>query len=160
MKEKWMHYVGKDFTIYFLVTAITFFTSILIGVLGDKILKILGLQWRNWVNMTLGFLWMGSGLLFLVGIPILLLRKTKGSWKIRLLAIIVAIVLIIGIMIVSLYVPFLLLFGNKPESVVVWNGQKCVTSDVVWFDTTRNWYAYHGWFVMGRESLHYEVVSP
>ncbi len=160
MKEKWMNYAGKGFTVYFAATGITSLTSILIAVLGDTVLAAMGLQWRNWVSMTLAFLWLVGGWLFLAGIPVLLLQKTKGSWKIRLPAIIVAVTLIIGVVIMSPYVPFLLLFGDKPESVVVWNGQKCVTSDVVWFDTTRDWYAYHGWFVMGRESLHYEVITP
>lgn len=159
MKEKWMDYAGRHFTVYFVMTGIICLSSFLIRFAGDSILASKGLQWRNWVNMTLALLWMGGGLLFLAGIPVLLLKKTKGSWKVRVPAAVVAIALIIGIATISRYVAFFFLFGDKPESVVEWNGQKCVTSDLVWFDTTRSWYAYHGWFVMGRDILHFEEVQ-
>ncbi len=161
MKEKWMNYAGRNFTAYFIATAITCLAGFLIVFFGKKMLAIMGLQWRNWVVMLFLALSIGSGLLFLAGIPVMLIQKTKGSWRTRLLATIVAVVLIIGIVIMSFYGIFFILFADKPESVVVWNGQKCVTSDTVGFSSTyRDWYAYRGWFVMGTESLQGKLVSP
>lgn len=159
MKEKWMRYAGKGFTIYLAVTGLASLVSWLILVPGDNILATMHLQWRNWVNMTFGVLWLSSRLLFLAGISVLLLQKTKGSWKVRLPVTIIAVALMIGVLIQSPGIP-LILFGNTPESVVEWNGQTCVMSEMVWLDKIYNWYAYHGWFVMGRESLHDEVITP
>ncbi len=160
MKEKWMRCVGKGFTIYLAVTGLTSLVSWLILVPGDKILAAMGLQWRNWANMTLASLWLSGALLFLAGVAALLLQKIKGSWKIRLPAIIIAVALIIGVAQMALGMFIILVFGNKQESVVEWNGQKCILSEDHWLDTIRDWHAYHGWFVMGRESLHYEVITP
>lgn len=157
MKEKWMRYAGEGFTIYLAVTGLTSLVSWLILVPGDKILAAMGLQWRNWVNMTVAVLWLSCGLLFLAGVSVMLLQKTKGSWKVRLPVTILTVAMLIGVLIQSIGIP-VILFGNKPESVVEWNGQKCVMSEMAWLDTIYEWYAYHGWFVMGRECLRYEVV--
>lgn len=159
MKGKWLNALDRIFTCCFRITAIICPISLFFVFFGDVFLGMMGLQWRNWIKMLLRFLWMGGGFLLLAGIPIILLLKTKGSWKVRLPAAIIAIAIIIGVAKLAIHMPFYIYIANKPETVVVWNGQKCVRSDFIWFDATRDWYAYHGWFVMGNESLHHEEFS-
>ena len=158
MTGKMKHFLGKTYSIYFLVTATICIFSFSTLFLGDLILNIIGLQWRNWVVLTLESLGVGGVWFFAVGTIFFLFRKIKGSWKVRLPAIITAIVLIIAFVMLSLYAPFFLAFETKMEAVVEWNGQKCVTSDVVWHHIQRDWYEYHGMFVMGKESIHSELI--
>ncbi len=150
--------IGKSYTIYFFVTAAIFIFSVATLFLGDLILNIAGLQWRNWVVLTLESLGVGGVWFFTAGAIFFLFRKMKGPWKVRLPAIITAIVLIFAIVMLSLYAPFFLAFETKTEAVVEWNGQKCVTSDVVWHHIQRDWYEHHGMFVMGKESIHSERI--
>lgn len=160
MREKLMKHAGKFYTSYFLITAIISLTSFLIMYGGQRFLLSRDLQWRNWVFRILVLVWELSVILFIIGIPILIICKIRGSWKIRLPVIIISVALIIGIFIISFYVLFLtLIYFNTSESIVIWNGQKCVREDFYWADTAHSWYSYHGRFVMGRERLHYEVIS-
>lgn len=157
MVKKLKKLVGRSYAIYLLATGTTSVLSLLILCGGDPILSAMGLQWRNWVIMTLSALGGGGAWLFAAGLTVFLLRRVKGTWKVRVPAVAAAAVLVVAIGWMTLYVPFLLLFGNTPEEVVIWNGQKCVTSDVIWFDVRRDWYEYHGPFVMGKESLRSEL---
>lgn len=159
MKEKWMNYAGKAFTIYFLITGAIYTISIIFIYFGDLLLKLANLQWRNWVNMTLLISIIGSFLLLLTGIAVMLIVKTKGNWKVRLPAAVISGLLVIGIFFMSWYSLFIIAFANSPEEVTLWNGQRCVTSDTIWFHTSRDWYKYHGYFVMGRESLYSEIIN-
>ncbi len=158
MIERIKNFIGKTYTIYFLVTGFTCILGFLLLFLGNLILQAIGLQWRNWVHLTLASFGIGGAWFFSVGLIVFLLRKIKGSWKVRLPAAMIAIALIVVIVILSLYVPFFLAFEAKTEAVVEWNGQKCVTSDIVWHHIQRDWYEYHGIFVMGKESIHSEQI--
>ena len=158
MKNKWLQYAGKPFTIWFAVTGLTGIISFAFLCPGSLLLKWIGLQWRNQVTMTLLIVITVSLSLFTAGVVLMLIVRTKGRLLFRMLMWVLALALTAMLFFFIWFGMFYIIMSDCPEAVVDWNGQKCVTSDIVWHHINRIWYAYHGPFVMGHECLHSECI--
>lgn len=86
----------------------------------------------------------------------MLIVRTKGRLLFRMLMWALALTAMLFFFI--WFGMFYIIMSDCPEAMVDWNGQKCVTFDIVWHHINRSWYAYHSPFVMGHECLHSECI--
>ena len=103
---------------------------------------------RNWLVTGPVYLLTALSAALLIGTAWYVVRGMDQRWKKRLMGVGAALsvwaVVCLGLL--------LLVFTARPETVGQWQGQKVVMQKVTWMETTYDYYAYNGPFLLG-ESL-------
>lgn len=116
---------------------------------GDRVSTL-----RNWLVTGPVYLLAALSIALLFGTAWYAMRRMDRRWKKRLLGVWAALsvwaVVCLGLL--------LLIFTARPEMVGEWQGQKVVMQKLTWMETTYDYYAYNGPFLLG-ENLGWSLES-